>query len=88
MNPVKVNVENINTTGDFSSAPAVFFTPIWISSLLGSILLFYFGRKESNSVKGKSSSKNNRNWYYRISFYSWWLISTTISRMDFRRICR
>lgn len=54
MNPVKVNVENINTTGDFSSAPAVFFTPIWISSLLGSILLFYFGRKESNSVKGKA----------------------------------
>ena len=54
MNPVKVNVENINTTGDFSSAPAVLFTPIWISSLLGSILLFYFGRKESNSVKGKA----------------------------------
>ena len=54
MNPVKVNVENINTTGDFSSAPTVLFTPIWISSLLGSILLFYFGRKESNSVKGKA----------------------------------
>ena len=54
MNPVKVNVENINTTGDFSSAPGVFFSPIWISSLLGSILLFYFGRKESNSVKGKA----------------------------------
>ena len=54
MNPVKVNVENINTTGDFSSAPAVLFTPIWISSLLGSILLFYFGRKDSSSVKGKA----------------------------------
>ena len=53
MNPVKVNVENINTTGDFSSAPAVLFTSIWISSLLGSILLFYFGRKDSSSVKGR-----------------------------------
>ncbi len=57
MNPVKVNVENINTTGDFSSAPGVFFSPIWISSIIGSILLFILGRSQSISKKDKSIQK-------------------------------
>ena len=58
MNPVKVNVENINTTGEFSSAPGVFFSPIWISSLLGSILLFFLGRSESKSTKERTLQKS------------------------------
>lgn len=57
MNPVKVNVENINTTGDFSSAPGVFFSPIWISSIIGSILLFTLSRSQSISKKDKSIQK-------------------------------
>lgn len=57
MNPVKVNVENINTTGDFSTAPTVYFLPIWISSLVGSIILFMYSRKEENSIKDKAVQK-------------------------------
>ena len=58
INPVKVQVENINTTGDFSSAPSVFFSPIWISSLIGSVLLFILSRKEINSSKEKIVQKS------------------------------
>lgn len=55
--PVKVNVENINTTGDFSSAPGVFFSPLWISSLIGSVLLLALGRKETYTAKGRLLDK-------------------------------
>lgn len=58
INPVKVQVENINTTGEFSSAPSVFFSPIWISSLIGSVLLFILSRKEINSSKEKIVQKS------------------------------
>lgn len=58
INPVKIQVENINTTGDFSSAPGVFFSPIWISSLIGSVLLFILSRKEINSSKEKIVQKS------------------------------
>ena len=57
MNPVRVNVENINTTGDFSTAPSVYFLPIWITSLAGSIILFMYSRKEENSIKDKAVQK-------------------------------
>ena len=57
MKPVMVNVEYINTTGDFSSAPGVFFSPLWISSLIGSVLLFTLGRKETYTVKGRLLDK-------------------------------
>lgn len=57
MKPVKVNVENINTTGEFSSAPGVFFSPLWISSLIGSVLLLTLGRKESYTAKGRLLDK-------------------------------
>lgn len=57
MNPVKVNVENINTTGDFSSAPGVFFSPIWIASLIGSMLLLTLGSNYAQTVKGKLLDK-------------------------------
>ena len=57
MKPVKVNVENINTTGDFSSAPGIFFSPIWISSLIGSVLLLTLGRKETYTAKGRLLDK-------------------------------
>ena len=53
MNPVKVNIENINTTGDFSSAPGIFFSPIWISSIIGSVLLLIQGRKDLSTRKEK-----------------------------------
>lgn len=58
INPVKVQVENINATGDFSSAPSVFFSPIWISSLIGSVLLFILSCKEINSSKEKIVQKS------------------------------
>lgn len=57
MKPVKVNVEYINTTGDFSSAPGVFFSPLWISSLIGSVLLLTLGRKETYTAKGRLLDK-------------------------------
>ena len=57
MNPVKVNVENINSTGDFSTAPSAYFSPIWMSSLVGSIILFMYSRKEANSIKDKAVQK-------------------------------
>lgn len=57
MKPVMVNVEYINTTGDFSSAPGVFFSPLWISSLIGSVLLFTLGRKETYTAKGRLLDK-------------------------------
>ena len=57
MNPVKVNVENINSTGDFSTAPSAYFSPIWMSSLVGSIILFVYSRKEANSIKDKAVQK-------------------------------
>lgn len=57
MKPVKVNVENINTTGDFASAPGVFFSPLWISSLIGSVLLLTLGRKETYTSKGRLLDK-------------------------------
>ena len=57
MKPVMVNVEYINTTGDFSSAPGVFFSPLWISSLIGSVLLLTLGRKETYTAKGRLLDK-------------------------------
>ena len=57
MKPVMVNVEYINTTGDFSSAPGVFFSPLWISSLIGSVLLLTLGCKESYTAKGRLLDK-------------------------------
>ncbi len=56
MNPVRVNVENINTTGDFSTAPSVYFLPI-LDNLAGSIILFMYSRKEENSIKDKAVQK-------------------------------
>lgn len=57
INPVKVNVENINATGDFSTAPLAYFSPIWMSSLVGSVILFMYSRKEVNTIKERVVQK-------------------------------
>ena len=57
INPVKVNVENINATGDFSTAPSAYFSPIWMSSLVGSVILFMYSRKEVNTIKERVVQK-------------------------------
>lgn len=57
INPVKVNVENINATSDFSTAPSAYFSPIWMSSLVGSVILFMYSRKEVNTIKERVVQK-------------------------------
>lgn len=57
MNPVKVNVEDVNTTGDFANAQGVFFYSVWMASLISSITLFNFGKREYETIKEKATHK-------------------------------
>jgi len=46
-NPVTTNIVKENAVGKLGSVPSALFVPVWISSLLGAIMLYFAGNKRS-----------------------------------------
>lgn len=46
-NPIEANVIKLNKVGELGTVPTVLFVPLWVSSLLGAILLYISGNKNN-----------------------------------------
>lgn len=44
-NPITATVSKVNPVGHLASAPAAFFVPLWLASLLGAVMLYLSGTK-------------------------------------------
>ena len=49
--PVTANFQNVNATGDLSTAPTAFFQPTWFAAILAAVLLFFAGKKANFQTK-------------------------------------